>query len=504
MLASKILNYRAIDQLNQRRYAEALSLALKANEARASLLREAEGGSGGFRIGAADAARTWTRNRASARQLLVSVGAVEPAERAAILSAQAPTSRAPPRAGSGRADAAGHLDQASRRLSEARFPPAWLTAQVAGERARLRLAAGDAPGAVAAVDAGLTSMRSVSPGTRAEAHLLLLRARALHAAGQAPAGLAAGREAVAMLARQSESPGMPPDVAASHLDALMTAWTAQPEPALAAEFLETMALAWDGAAARSAAQLAARLASREAAGEARTFQDAERGYRAALVRRQRLSNLGDAAESQIAQADADLEKARLALDASEAALRASSPRFLELLSPKIAAKDLQAVLRPDEGYLRIVLTAAGGYGVLSTPAGVRPYRIALSEAKAEALAASLRKSTQLRGQRLPDYDLDSAQALYAALIAPVADEVAGLRRLHVDAGGALAAVPFSALIETAPDAAALARIDEDQDYTGVAWLARRLAVSNAVGPASFVGLRRLPAPGGRDQGRRLR
>jgi CHAT domain-containing protein len=242
---------------------------------------------------------------------------------------------------------------------------------------------------------------------------------------------------------------------------------------------------------RSAAQLAARLASGEAAGEARTFQDAERAYRAALARRQRLSALGDAGEALTAAADRQVDEASRALAAAETALRSRSPRFLELVSPRIAAGDLQSVLGEEEGYLRIVLGGAGAYGALVTRTGVQPYRIGLTEAQAEALAAKLRRSTQLRGARLPDYDVDAAHQLHRALIAPVAEPVATLKRLSIDAGGPLAAVPFAALVEAPPDAATTRRIDEGQDYSGVQWLARRIAVSSAVGPASFISLRRL-------------
>src|SRR5205814_6789643 len=134
----------------------------------------------------------------------------------------------------------------------------------------------------------LRIIRASSPSTRAEAHLLLTLARAQRQAGSPAEALATGRRAVAMFAAQKESPGLPSDLAADHLDGLLAAWRQSNDPALAAEFFETSALTWDGAAARSALQLAARVGAKEASGEARAYQDAERAYRAALARRERL------------------------------------------------------------------------------------------------------------------------------------------------------------------------------------------------------------------------
>ena len=54
LLASKILNYRAVNQLNQHHDATAMRLALQANQARAQLARDPQGRTGN-RISASDA-----------------------------------------------------------------------------------------------------------------------------------------------------------------------------------------------------------------------------------------------------------------------------------------------------------------------------------------------------------------------------------------------------------------------------------------------------------------
>src|SRR5439155_2503765 len=191
---------------------------------------------------------------------------------------------------------------------------------------------------------------------------------------------------------------------------------------------------------------AARLGAKEASGEARAYQDTERSYRAALARRERLAALPDAKAEQRAEADAKVNAAAAKLTAAEGALRTSSPRFLELLSPRIAAADLASVLAPDEGYLRIILTPAVGYGVLVTRTAVTPYGIALGEAEADRLASRLRESSRMNGRRLVHYDLAAAAELYQRVIGPAASSLSGIKRLQVDTGGVLAAVPFAALV----------------------------------------------------------
>ncbi len=72
LLASKIANYRAIDLMNQRRYAEVIDVALAANTQRARLTG-GSGGAGVFSISASDAATVeQARQR---RSLLVNMGA---------------------------------------------------------------------------------------------------------------------------------------------------------------------------------------------------------------------------------------------------------------------------------------------------------------------------------------------------------------------------------------------------------------------------------------------
>jgi CHAT domain-containing protein len=177
-------------------------------------------------------------------------------------------------------------------------------------------------------------------------------------------------------------------------------------------------------------------------------------------------------------------------------LRARSPRFLELLEPTVEAAALSGVLAEDEGYVRIVLTRRGSYGVLVTKTAVTPYRIELTEGRAAALAKRLHDGNLIKRNRLAEYDVEAGAQLYAALFGPLAEQLAGLKRLQIDAGGPLAAVPFTALVTAPPSPAALQNVEDDQDYRAVSWFGRQMFLAQSVGPAPFVRMRAVAhAPG---------
>jgi CHAT domain-containing protein len=484
LLAGKIANYRALDALNQRRFAAARDMALAANALRAS----GRAGAGGAAISAADARRVDRATPKAPRQLLVEFDDQSVEERSAVLSAQGWYIAGVAARSVGDGAAAGYLAKAAGELTAVRAPPAWLTAAIAGEDARERLAAGDAAGAASRLGAALAEVRLIAPGTRAEAHLLLDLERTQAALGGSDAALASGRSAMAIFARQLEAPGLPAELAAGHLGLLLAKWNGGHDGATADEFFEALALTWDGAAARSAAQLAARLALGGAGKEARSYQDAERAWRAAVAARERLS-LSPAPAGEIARADALVAATDTAYHEAEDALRAAAPAYLELINPSLAAADLKGALADKEGYLRLAVAADGGFGALVTREGVTPFAIAAKEGEIDALAARLRRTTAFHGRRLPAYDLDAAAALDGEVIAPAAPAMAGLERVQVDVSGVLASVPFAALVVSPPSAAAAGKAAEG-DYTGIDWLSRHVGLATALGPASFVRFRK--------------
>ena len=492
LLVTKVANYRAIDQLNQRHFAAALRLALAANQARADLAHASQ--AGGARISGADVGRVESHSASfSQRSLLLSLSDAPPADKAAILSAQGAYIAGVAANGLGHADANDNLAAAAAWLAQVQSPPAWLIGDIANERADLRVAAGDYAGAAAAAQAGLATIKTVAPQTRGEAHLWLTLESAQAGMGRTQEALDSGRQAIAIFAKQTESPGLPPDVAAGHLMLLEQEWRRTGDAKLASEYFQTLALVWDGAAARTTAQLAARLVLRQAGDQARAYQDAQRLYRAAYARRQQLAGDPDTPRDQLTAAAAVIAAAATHLATAEGDLRAAAPAYLELINPSVASDDLVAVLSDHEAYLRVAMASNGGFAALVDKQGVHPFLISLSGKQIDALADRLRRSTHLKGTSLPDYDLDAAAKLYQALIGPVNDRLAQATDLDIDVSGALASIPFAALVVTAPNQASLDKVRDAQDYSGIDWLARRVSVADALGPASFVRLRKAPA-----------
>ncbi len=487
LLKAKIANYRVMDQLNQRHFAQALELAQAARGLHA-------GTAGGTMRGEAiTAAQTGEIDghpgRASRRGLLMSLGEASANDRAAVLEAQSLYLAAVAERALGQTQAvAADLDRAAALLDDVEQSPVWLAEQIVAERAELLLDAGDQRGAAAELRRGLALVQAAGAGTRTEAHLWLTLEKVQARQGDTAAALASGRRGVAIFAHQTETPGMPAEIAAGHLKTLLDAWSASKDPALSAEYFETLALVWDGAAARSAAQLAARLALSEGGAQARAYQDAERAQRAALTVQQRLlgENAPPAAQDAAAAA---VKTAAARLTTAEDALRQLAPRYLELVSPNTSVADLKAALRPKEGYLRIVVGSEGGFGALVTRDGVRPYAIDLTTEQAEKLATGVRRSTTLKRGRLPDFDLVDSTTLYQALLAPLDGDLEGLGALQIDVGGPLASVPFAALVRTTPSAEVAQQVASDQNYSQVDWLGRHVSLASALGPAAFVRLR---------------
>ncbi len=494
LLLSKIGNYRAIDALNQGDNAGAMRLAFAANALRNQILgasapaRAAQNdpNGGAARISVSDTGLTET-HAADARQRAV-VGALEditPEDKAHVLSAQGDEIAAVAARSLNRPEADALFDRALVQLSQSAVQPAWLAGQIYEERSTLALSHGDAVRARAEATEGLRRVRSLAPETRIEARLMLAMERALWTQGDRATALNTGRAAVGILERQSEAPGMPADVAAGHIEGLLSEYERTQDPTIAREYFETLSLVWDGAASRAAAQLAARLGEGRGGGAIRTYQDAQRAYRAALSKRVRIS-ASEATAEDLAKADHAADAAAKAMVNAEAAVRAGSPRYLELLNPKIGTADVEAVLKPGEGYVRVVLTKFGGYGAVVTHDGVTPYRIAMGVDEADRLVTSVRTSAVIRGRRLPDFDIIAARKLYKGLFEPVSSVIDGLRILHIDGGGVLAALPTGALIASDIDNDHLQQIALEQDYSDVDWFARRHALDTALGPAAFV------------------
>ena len=231
------------------------------------------------------------------------------------------------------------------------------------------------------------------------------------AQGRTAEALASGRQALAIYAKQMESPGLPPDIAATHLSLLEKEWRRTGDAALAAEYFQTLSLVWDSAAARTTAQLAARLVLKQAGDQARVYQDAERAYRAALARQQQLA--GDADTPTDQTKPPPTRRCRTPPAASPRPRPPCATRRRPISNCSIR-RPRPPICRRRWATTRPICAsssgAPGGYAVLVDKAGVHPFIVALTGDQVDALADRFQRSTHLQGRRLPDFDSTPARS----------------------------------------------------------------------------------------------
>ncbi len=182
---------------------------------------------------------------------------------------------------------------------------------------------------------------------------------------------------------------------------------------------------------------------------------------------------------------AQLEAKGQERDTAETEVRRTFPNYFQLVQGQPTAKQVLDALRPDEGFLQIVLGPRSSYGFLLRGGRVSVWPIDLTRDQAEQTVAKLRAAflPDAKGD-LPTFDVALAHDLHKRLLGSVAADVGRLKSLMIAAGGALQSLPFALLVRESPPT-----INEPADYKKVAWLAKDLSMSYVPAPQSFVLLR---------------
>ena len=224
-----------------------------------------------------------------------------------------------------------------------------------------------------------------------------------------------------------------------------------------------------------------------------------------------LAHISKPTENRQPKAEADL-KQRIAAVFGDIAridseLAATFPQHAALTGPAplpIAAT--QDLLHADEALYTIAVTASGSFAWVVTPEASRWVRVPLTRAAIRDLTAALRCGLDQTawqeddGRRcaallpgasgfaggLGPFDLVKAHELYLGLFGAVEDLIAGRKLLLVPAG-ALASLPFQALVTQKPDAAFPAA---PSGYADVPWLVKRHGLAVLPSVASLHALRR--------------
>ncbi len=195
-----------------------------------------------------------------------------------------------------------------------------------------------------------------------------------------------------------------------------------------------------------------------------------------------------AKREQVKQLQADASAARGVLDAQRQKIAREFPAYAELVTPTIASpRALRRLLAPNEAMLVVHPLAQATLVWVLPPEG--PVSFAASPLTRDMIAArvaSLREMLDIgaapTAQR-PALQAAALHALWRDLLGGVEPALRDVRSLIVATNGPLAALPFGALVTEPPAAGA-----------PMAWLVRRMAVSQLPAPASLHALRRVAQP----------
>jgi CHAT domain-containing protein len=494
-----IRNYRATNQLNQRRPGEARAM-LSTAVAPVTEVADADR----IRDGIITPPLSQALNRESpTSQAVADVGSsLTPAERAAILDAQAiELEGVALRQQRQFGEAESRLAEARRKILAVRggrvSSARWLISEIEVERALVAEARGDRAGASTAFDSAIAALSDAFPESPALLSAKARKAGYLVRSGDSAGGRALFDEVVAGGAGIADSGTALRNLLGPYFDLLATDGS---QEAAAAMFRAAQLLQRPGVA-----QTQAILARQYSAGN----DEGSALFRLALARTReiirqdadikRLEALPERTasdEQALAAGKSSIESLR----AEQAQLQArlnDYPRYKVLSPQTVELAELQAALRPGEGYYKLMVVGDALYALTSGQQGARAMKLETTTSALAADVTALRNSIVRieNGQAVTEpFDIERARAIYVTLFGPVDAEVRGVKHLVFEPDGPMLQLPPSLLpaSQQGVDAykARTAKPDADAfDFTGVDWLGRSREVSISVGPRSFLDMR---------------
>ncbi|HUB98153.1 MAG TPA: CHAT domain-containing tetratricopeptide repeat protein [Stellaceae bacterium] len=176
---------------------------------------------------------------------------------------------------------------------------------------------------------------------------------------------------------------------------------------------------------------------------------------------------------------AELQASSVLYDQLTARVRHEFPDYAALADPGPASlADVQKQLRPDEGFLFYIVGNDGAFALLVTSNDLTMRPLDTTRSDLEKEVTDLRAAFVPQLGRLPDFDTSLSYDLYRRILEPLEPKLRGIDRLEIAPSGALASLPLSLLV-TAPPAAG----------AETAWLVRRMAISETPSARAFLALR---------------
>lgn len=503
-LAQRLLrNYRAIDQLNQRRPDLAASELAKPVDPVSAVYNSQQLAAGEINLPLAEAIN---RENALIRQM----GTVDPAltreEKAEILDAQAQAIGATAMRMAGRAqEAADGFTAVRARLAVVRegqvASVVWLAAEIDIELANLAGAAGQRGAAKAGFDRAIMALEQAYPASPAVLSAKARKAAYLMQAGERAAARGLFADVVAQSAGVTDSGTTLRDLLAPYF-ALLATGSDDPSARASAAFAAAQVLERPGVA-QTQAILARQLAGGNdgAAALFRLSLARSRDVARAEGEAARLSALASPTAEESAEMAAqrdvlvDLRREQTELVAKLSAF----PRYTALAPQRVPLTEMQAALASGEAYYKLIAVGQDLYGLYANRSAAQLFALPLARADLAREVQAIRDSivTIERGKAINrPFDLDRSRALYRALFGPVDAGMADVRHLVFEPDGAMLQLPPAVLVMADAGIAAYkertAPIDADAfDFTGIAWLGRGRAISIAVSPRAFLDIRKL-------------
>jgi len=499
VLQRLIRNYRAANQLNQKRPSEAravLSIAVAplAEVADADRIRD----------GIITPPLSLAINRDNpTNQAVADVGSSLTAiERAAILDAQAMVLEGVAlRQQRQFGEAESRLVEARRKILAVRDgrvrSARWLISEIEVERALVAEARGDRAGATGAFDAAIAALADSFPDSPALLSAKARKAGYLVRSGDAAGGRALFDEVVAGGNSIADSGTALRNLLGPYFDLLARDGSSD---AAGAMFRASQLLQRPGVA-----QTQAILARQYSAGN----DEGSALFRLALARTREIVRQ----EADIKRLEALPERTAIdqqALDSGKSSLEAlraeqiklqarlnDYPRY-KVLSPQIVElAELKAALRPGEVYYKLMVVGDALYALTAGEQAARAMKLGVTASVLAGDVTALRNSIVRieNGEAVTEpFDVERARAVYISLFGPVDAEVRGLKHLVFEPDGPMLQLPPTLLPASQPGVdvykARVARADADAfDFTGIDWLGRGREVSISVSPRSFLDMR---------------
>ncbi|KKW92108.1 hypothetical protein YP76_12960 [Sphingobium chungbukense] len=219
-------------------------------------------------------------------------------------------------------------------------------------------------------------------------------------------------------------------------------------------------------------------------------RDIERG-RIALAQLRQAAETDATLGQQVAQAQAEVDQ--LATDqANTLAALAAYPQYRAVSPQVLTLAEMQATLKPGEGYFKLAQLGDALYALWIDGAGATGYRLAAGAGDVAQKVAALRETISIDvngAQTTYALDVPMARSLYLDLFGPVEPRLAAVRHLIFEPDGAMLQLPVNLLIagQKGVDAyqARVAQGGDEFDFRGIEWLGRDHAVSTALSARAF-------------------